>query len=298
MKNKLNAIATFLRVAEVGSFSEAARQVGMKQSAVSQQIAALEEALGVVLLHRTTRVMALTEQGERYRRQIAPLLEAMQEVESQLRPREQQWRGRVHMQLPSGLGQIFLPHLLSLQKDNPDLNLTLALDDRLSDLVSEGVDVALRLSSEPPDTLASRVLARIETPLFAAPDLAPISSLAELATLPHVRFSGIAQVTPLQLVSDKETVELVVNTVFRANSSEGLLQALQAGIGVGGMQLPLAAKALQSGRLVRVLPSWRLPDRFLYAVFPDARFIPWRVRRIVQLIETFLKDRPGVTFSS
>ncbi|WP_376783718.1 LysR substrate-binding domain-containing protein [Pantoea septica] len=124
--------------------------------------------------HCTTRVIALTEQGERYRHQIALLLAAMEEVESQLRPRQQQWRGRVHMQLPSGLGQIFLPHLLTLQKNNPDLNLTLALDDRLSDLVSAGVDVALRLSSEPPDTLAARVLARIETPLFAAPHFARI----------------------------------------------------------------------------------------------------------------------------
>ncbi|WP_414692303.1 LysR substrate-binding domain-containing protein [Pantoea septica] len=67
-----------------------------------------------------------------------------------------------------------MPHLLTLQKNNPDLNLTLALDDRLSDLVSAGVDVALRLSSEPPDTLAARVLARIETPLFAAPHFARI----------------------------------------------------------------------------------------------------------------------------
>jgi len=297
MKNKLNAIATFLRVAEAGSFSEAARQAGIKQSAVSQQIAALEEELGVVLLHRTTRMMALTEQGERYRCQIAPLLEAMQEVESRLRPTQHQWAGRVHMQLPSGPGQIFLPHLLTLQKDNPDLHLTLALDDRLSDLVSEGVDVALRLSSQPPDALAARMLAHLETPLFAAPALAPVDSLDELRKLPHVRFSGIPRAVPLRLVSESKTVELVVNTMFRANSSEGLLQALQAGIGVGGMQLPLAAKALQSGSLVQVLPDWRLPDRFLYAVFPDARFIPWRVRRIVQLIESWLKDLPGVTFS-
>lgn len=298
MKNKLNAIATFLRVAEVGSFSEAARQSGIKQSAVSQQIAALEEELGVVLLHRTTRVMALTEQGERYRRQIAPLLDAMQEVESQLQPAQQQWRGRVHMQLPGGLGLLFLPHLLAQQKDNPGLNLTLALDNRLSDLVSEGVDVALRISSAPPESLAARVLARIETPLFAAPDFVPVNSLAALASLPHVRFSGIAPAAALRLVSENETVELMVNTVFRANSSEGLLQAIKAGIGVGGMQLPLAAEALQSGELVRVLPDWRLPDRFLYVLFPDARFIPWRVRRLVQLIESLLKDLPGVTFRS
>lgn len=92
MNNKLNAIATFLRVAEAGSFSAAARQSGIKQSAVSQQIAALEEELGVVLLHRTTRVMALTEQGEIYRRDMQFLLEAMREAERRLNP-DHLWQG-------------------------------------------------------------------------------------------------------------------------------------------------------------------------------------------------------------
>ncbi len=69
-------------------------------------------------------------------------------------------------------------------------------------------------------------------------------------------------------------LDVKVNTVFRANTSEALRQAIESGLGIGGMQLPLAARAVQSGRLVPVLPAWRLPDRFLYAVYPDARFIP------------------------
>lgn len=288
MNNKLNAINTFLRVAEAGSFSAAARLSGMKQSAVSQQIAALEEELGIVLLHRTTRAMKLTDQGERYLQQMQPLLAAMQDVESQLRPAQQALQGNVHIQLPSGLGQRLLPPLLALQRANPELHLTIALDDRVSELVSEGVDIALRLSEMPPEMFPARLLARIETPLFAAPErvrATPITSLAELAAHPHVRFSGIDKQAPLRLISNQETVALTVNTVFRANSSEGLLQALQADIGVGGMQLPLVQEALKSGSLVRILPQYRLPDRFLYAVFPDARFIPLRVKRVVEVIE-------------
>lgn len=288
MNNKLNAINTFIRVAEVGSFSAAARLSGMKQSAVSQQIAALEEELGIVLLHRTTRAMKLTEQGERYLQQMQPLLAAMQDVESQLRPAQQALQGNVHIQLPSGLGQRLLPPLLALQRANPELHLTIALDDRVAELVSEGVNIALRLSEMPPEMFPARLLARIETPLFAAPErvrATPITSLAELAAHPHVRFSGIDKQAPLRLISNQETVALTVNTVFRANSSEGLLQALQADIGVGGMQLPLVQEALKSGSLVRILPQYRLPDRFLYAVFPDARFIPLRVKRVVEVIE-------------
>lgn len=290
MNNKLNAISTFLSVAKAGSFSAAARQSGMKQSAVSQQIAALEQELGVVLLHRTTRTMKLTEQGERYSRDMQLVLDAMREAEMRLDPVDQQFQGRVHVQLPSGLGQIFLPHLLSLQRLHPELHLMLSLDDRIADLVTEGVDVAIRLSSEPPLAHAARVLARIETSLFAAPEFQAVHSVRELATLPHVRFSSIPLDTPLRLLSQKETLDVKVNTVFRANTSDALLQALESGIGIGGMQLPLAASALKNGTLVPILPAWRLPDRFLYAVFPDARFIPQRVRRVVSVIEQLLPE--------
>ena len=293
MNNKLNAIATFLRVAQAGSFSAAARQSDMKQSAVSQQIAALEEELGVVLLHRTTRVMALTEQGESYRRDMQLLLEAMQEAERRLNPADHEFQGRVHIQLPSGLGQIFLPHLLALQNLHAGLHLMLSLDDRIADLVTEGVDVALRLSNEPPPAHAARVLARIETALFAAPGFQPVHSVDELAAHPHVRFSGIALEAPLRLVSGKETIDVKVNTVFRANTSDALLQALESGIGIGGMQLPLAARALHAGRLVAILPDYRLPDRFLYAVYPDARFIPQRVRSVIRVIEQLLPKITG-----
>ncbi|MCT6662760.1 LysR family transcriptional regulator [Enterobacter mori] len=290
MNNKLNAISTFLRVAEAGSFSAAARQTGIKQSAVSQQIAALEESLGVVLLHRTTRTMKLTEQGERYRRDMQLVLDAMGEAERRLHPVDHSVQGRVHVQLPSGLGQIILPHLLGLQRLHPELQLMISLDDRLADLVTEGVDVAIRLSSEPPQAHAARVLARIEAALFAAPGFQAVHAVSELATLPHVRFSGIPLDAPLRLISGEETVEINVNTVFRANTSDALLQALESGIGIGGLQRPLVVRALQAGTLVPILPDWRLPDRFLYAVYPDARFIPQRVRKVVSVIEQLLPE--------
>ena len=290
MNNKLNAISTFLRVAEAGSFSAAARQTGIKQSAVSQQIAALEESLGVVLLHRTTRTMKLTEQGERYRRDMLLVLDAMGEAERRLHPVDHSVQGRVHVQLPSGLGQIILPHLLGLQRLHPELQLMISLDDRLADLVTEGVDVAIRLSSEPPQAHAARVLGRIEAALFAAPGFQAVHAVSELATLPHVRFSGIPLDGPLRLISDEETVEVNVSTVFRANTSDALLQALESGMGIGAMQRPLVARALQAGTLVPVLPDWRLPDRFLYAVYPDARFIPQRVRKVVSVIEQLLPE--------
>lgn len=290
MNNKLNAISTFLRVAEAGSFSAAARQTGIKQSAVSQQIAALEESLGVVLLHRTTRTMKLTEQGERYRRDMQLVLDAMGEAERRLHPVDHSVQGRVHVQLPSGLGQIILPHLLGLQRLHPELQLMISLDDRLADMVTEGVDVAIRLSSEPPQAHAARVLARIEAALFAVPGFQAVHAVSELATLPHVRFSGIPLDAPLRLISGEETVEINVNTVFRANTSDALLQALASGIGIGGLQRPLVARALQAGTLVPILPDWRLPDRFLYAVYPDARFIPQRVRKVVSVIEQLLPE--------
>lgn len=149
MNNKLNAIATFIRVVDAGSFSAAARQSGSKQSAISQQIAALEAELGVVLLRRTTRAMALTEAGAQYLQQIRPLMDAMDDIEVQLRPAHQQLQGNLHVQLPSGIGQLLLPHMLRFQQEYPGIRLDVALDDRLAEVISEGVDVALRLTSYP-----------------------------------------------------------------------------------------------------------------------------------------------------
>lgn len=301
MQNKLNAIQTFIRVAEAGSFSAAARQNGMKQSAVSQQIAALEEALGVVLLHRTTRSMALTEQGQRYLQQVRHLLNAMEELEQQLRPDSQPLSGRVHIQLPSGIGQRLMPSLIAFQQAHPALQLTLALEDRLSDLIAEGVDLAIRLSESPPATLAARVLATVETVLVASPDWiarhGTLQTPAELAHHPHVRFSGVSPDAPLQLLSATERISVPVKSVFRANNSDALRQALEAGLGIGGLQTLIGAEALASGRLVRLLPDWRLPDRYLYAIFPDARFIPHRVRALVARLSEVLEagDQTGRT---
>lgn len=301
MQNKLNAIQTFIRVAEAGSFSAAARQNGMKQSAVSQQIAALEEALGVVLLHRTTRSMALTEQGERYLQQVRHLLNAMEELEQQLRPDSQPLSGRVHIQLPSGIGQRLMPSLIAFQQAHPALQLTLALEDRLSDLIAEGVDLAIRLSESPPATLAARVLTIVETVLVASPDWiarhGTLQTPTELAHHPHVRFSGVSPDAPLQLLSATERISVPVKSVFRANNSDALRQALEGGLGIGGLQTLIGAEALASGRLVRLLPDWRLPDRYLYAIFPDARFIPHRVRALVARLSEVLEagDQTGRT---
>lgn len=297
MQNKLTAIQTFIRVAEAGSFSAAARQNGMNQSAVSQQIAALEEALGVVLLHRTTRKMALTEQGYRYLQQVRELLGAMEELEQQLRPGSQPLHGRLHIQLPSGIGQRLMPHLIAFQQAHPALRLNIALEDRLSDLVAEGVDVAIRLSESPPATLAARSLATIETVLVASPEWmvrnGTLLTPDDLMRHPHIRFSGIATDAPLQLVSESMRISVPVESVFRSNNSDALMQALEAGLGIGGLQTLSGADALASGRLVRVLPDWRLPDRYLYAVFPDARFIPDKVRKLVGRLSEVVMQEAG-----
>lgn len=297
MQNKLNAIQTFIRVAEAGSFSAAARQNGMKQSAVSQQIAALEEALGVVLLHRTTRKMALTEQGQHYLQQVRQLLSAMEELEQQLRPESQPLHGKLYMQLPSGIGQRLMPHLIAFQQAHPALCLNIALEDRLSDLIGEGVDVAIRLSESPPATLAARSLTTVETVLVASPEWIARNGTpqapSDLQHHPHIRFSGVSPDAPLQLVSATARVSVPVESAFRSNNSDALMLALEAGLGIGGLQTLIGADALASGRLVRVLPDWWLPDRYLYAVFPDARFIPDKVRKLVTHLSEVLVGLQG-----
>lgn len=144
--NKLKAMEVFIRVAETGNLSAAARSLGLTQPAVSQQVMALEQSLGVALLLRTTRSVTLTEPGERYYQQIRPILDALSETEETLLEQQQKLSGTLRVQAPTGIGQHLLtPIVVAFQQQNPQLSVELTLEDRLADVVSEGVDLAIRL---------------------------------------------------------------------------------------------------------------------------------------------------------
>jgi DNA-binding transcriptional LysR family regulator len=296
----LNAMKTFVRVAELGNLSAAARDLGLTQPAVSQQIAGLEQQLGAKLLFRSTRAVTLTDAGAGYYQQIKPILAAVNDAEEALHGLNQKLHGPLRIHAPTGFGQQHLtPLVIAFQQQHPALNIELLLDDRRADVISEGVDVAIRFGELNAPGIVSRRLGGLQRLLVASPEYlarhGTPQTLAELATHSHVRYSGLSDGDSLTLIGPQGAEMVNLRPVFRANNTFSLLAAIEAGLGIGGAQRPLIGRQLSTGTLVPVLPTWHYPPMALHAVYPTARFIPRKVRAWVDYLQEALEDIEGIS---
>jgi DNA-binding transcriptional LysR family regulator len=297
--DRFTTMATFVRVAQLGSLSAAARDLGLTQPAVSQQVAALERRLGVRLLNRSTRRLAPTEAGERYLAQARRILEAVADAEDGLAEASDALTGSLRVHAPAGVGQAHLaPILIGFQQHHPELAVELIADDRYADLIGEGVDVAIRLGTLASPGLVARRLATLRRILVASPDYVAAhgspETPADLARHPHVRFSWAAAGDSVPLVGRDGKLEVRVQPRFLANNAFVLIEAIRAGIGIGGAQLPLVQPLLDQGALVRVMPDYAYAPLEVHAVYPSGRFVPRRVRAFVDHLAAALPAIPGL----
>jgi DNA-binding transcriptional LysR family regulator len=297
--DRFSAMATFVRVAELGSLSAAARELGVSQPAVSQQVTALERHLRTRLFHRSTRKLALTSTGETYLQRAKRIMDEVAEMEDNLVGLSTQLKGDLRIQAPSGLGQKFLaPLIVDFHRRHPDLIVELVLGDHVADLIEEGVDVAFRLGTLVSAGLVARKIGSVSRILVASPDYVATHGSPEtpdeLARHIHVRFSWTPAGEHLILIGPQGTVTIEARSIFRANNSFVLVEAIRSGLGVGGVQLPLVHDLLETGELVRVMQQYAYPPMDLHAVYPSGRFIPRKVRALVDHIVGKLPQVPGL----
>lgn len=297
--DRFTAMATFVRVAEMGSLSAAARDLGLTQPAVSQQVAALERRLAVRLVNRTTRRLALTEAGERYYARAKAILEAVAESEDALAGLAGPLQGVLRVHAPAGLGQSHLgPILIGFQQRHPELVVELILDDRHADLVADGVDVAIRLGGLRQPGLVARRLATLRRILVASAGYVAAHGAPDtpeaLALHPHVRFAWAPGGDAVPLIGLDGPLAVRTPSRFLANNAFVLVDAILAGIGIGGAQLPLIQPLLDQGRLVRVLPGHAYAPLEVNAIYPSGRFIPRKVRAFVDHLAAAIPDIPGL----
>jgi DNA-binding transcriptional LysR family regulator len=291
--DRFRVMSNFVRVAELGSLSAAARDLGLSQPAISQQMAALEKRLGANLIQRSTRQLTLTAAGEAYYRRAKSILADLDEAEESAAIQSTALTGPLRLQAPSGFGQRHIaPLVIAFQKQHPGLRIELLLDDRIADLIGDGVDLAIRLGSLPPSALVARKLGVMRRLLVAAPEYIARHGSPEtpeaLARHDHVRYSWLAGGDELELIGPDGPITLRVPTRFRANNAFVLIEALRSGVGVGGAQLPLIRELLDEGSLVPVMRRYAYPPMDVHAVYPSSRFITQRARALVEWLASRL----------
>ncbi|THB86349.1 LysR family transcriptional regulator [Pantoea allii] len=270
----LTAMLVFARVVELQSFSEAARALGWSKSHVSREIARLELRLGIRLLQRTTRRLALTEQGQAYYPYCVRMLAEVQRAEAFVQQLHQQPTGQIRLQAPVTFGcQCVVPVLNRFLHRHLHINVDLDLTDRNHDRLDDQVDLAIVIRSRSPQQGNFRVLSDIEWGLYAAPAyLAQRAAITHPEMLPRhdlLMFHGPAHTAALPFRRDKQRLALDVRSRFRANNSMALLNAALAGSGIAYLPSYMAQEAMARGDIQQLLPEWQMDRLQSYLLLRD-----------------------------
>lgn len=292
--DRLTALTSFVRACESGSFSAAARGLGLTQPAVSQQIRALERHLGVRLFDRTTRRVLPTEAGNRYLERARDILERLELADRSVGTTEAAMTGRLSVSAPVGFGaDVLAPYLIDFMRDYPDIVLDVSLTDRFVDVIEERVDVAVRMGRLDDDRLVVRKLGEIGRSLAATAEYLERHGRPEtpedLQGHDYLLFSHVVTGDRVPLVGpDGIARDVQVRPVLRSDNKTVIHQALLSGLGIGLVHTPFLRPMLERGEVECVLPSWHYPRQAVHVVYPSNRFVPQKVRRFVEGMKRFL----------
>lgn len=283
----LNGISAFVKTAELGSFVAAGRVLEISASAVGKAVARLEQQLGVRLLQRSTRRIQLTDEGRLFLERCRQILDDLDDAQAMVMQARESPRGRLRVSAPIISYHFLLPLIPDFHARHPDVQLDIDFNDRIVDLIDEGIDVAIRSGALPDSRLVSRPLQAFRLLLCAAPAYlarhGTPRTARDLAQHAGVRFrypnSGKLQAWPLP-PADMDT-DLRVGTALVCNNMEAVLGATLHGMGIGCMPDFLVAQALSSGDLVCVLGERTGTDGRFNAIWPSSRHLSPKVRVFV-----------------
>ncbi|MEI2455967.1 LysR family transcriptional regulator [Lysobacter firmicutimachus] len=287
--DQLSAMRAYRCIVEAGSVTRAAERLGTTHSSVSRQLRQLEEHLGVRLLNRNSRSLTPTEAGQRYYRDSVDILERVDAAGRRLGDAAAQPSGRLRLSLPHAVGALELAHWLpGFMQRYPRIELDLSCDDRIVDLVKGGFDMAIRISGPLADSsLVARELAVFERVLVAAPPYVARHGLPrvveDLAGHRLLAYAGDGRGLTLS-PQRGEDEEVAFDARLRLDSILSLHAAALAGLGIAAFTWPTVREELAAGRLLRVLPQHRAGRRHYFAIYPNARQLPPKVRALVEYL--------------
>jgi DNA-binding transcriptional LysR family regulator len=293
----LNSLEVFAAVAEAGGFTAAAERLGMAKAQVSIRVSRLEAQLGAALFARTTRQVTLTDAGQALFAECRPLLHSLHEAMEQVGTDKAELTGTLRLSSTvTHAVQALAPAVAKFAALHPKLQIELRSSDRVADLVSEGIDLAIRFGWLADSSLRAVRLGEFEQYVVASPEYLNRAGIPERPEdLERHEWVALTLLqTPLTwkfLSQQGDTHTAHVTARLRVDSAASLRTLLGQGAGISVMDQFSAQEDLKAGRLVRVLNDWSLARGGVYAVYPPGRYVPTKVRAFIDFYREHL---PGV----
>jgi len=292
--DKFEDIQAFITVVDAGSFTAAAERLGFAKSAVSRRVSALEERLGVQLLHRTTRVLNLTETGRSFYDHGTRILADLEEAEAAVQQEHGELRGTLRFALPLSFGvRHMCGPIATFSKQHPRVKFDLDLNDRRVDLIEDNFDLALRIGRLTDSSLIARRLFDVRAVVCASPHYLNVHGVPEtpddLQDHQCLVYSNLADPDKLNYEdNDGNRSSVKVTPSMLASSGDFLSNAAAHGMGIVIQPTFIASAAIRSGNLTPVLTDYNWPISPAYAVYPPTRHLSYRVRAFIDfLVEKF-----------
>jgi DNA-binding transcriptional LysR family regulator len=287
--DRIEAMQTFVTVADLQGFAPAARKLGLSPPAVTRLIASLEERLGTRLLQRTTRKVALTDAGARYLERARRILADIEEAELAAESERTRPTGRLVVSAPVGFGRLHVSPVMSAYlKRYPDVSGELRLEDRVVNLVEDGVDLAVRIGQLPDSSLVARQVGEMRRIVVASP--AYLKARGEpktpeaISAHQIIQFGASALTADWRFARDGEELRINIAPRFTSNVADAAIQHAIEGGGLTRVLAYQAADAIRRGRLKVVLERFELPALPVQIVYPTSRLLSAKVRAFIDLV--------------
>ena len=287
--DRIDAMQAFVAVADLEGFAPAARKLKLSPSAVTRLIAALEERLGARLLQRTTRSVTLTDAGSRYLERARRILADVEEAERAAEGERTRPSGRLVVSAPLGFGRLHVSPVMSAYlKRYPEVSGELRLEDRMINLVEDGIDLAVRIGHLADSTLVARHVGEMRRIVVASPAYLKArgepKSPEAVASHDTIQFGNAVGVADWRFLEAGKEVRVTYNPRLSSNSSDAALQYAAEGGGLTRVMAYQAAAALKAGKLRIVLEKFELPAVPIHIVYPTSRLLSAKVRTFIDLV--------------
>src|SRR3954468_3277398 len=289
--DQVGAMRSFRKVLELGSFSAAARQLGLRKAAVSKQVSELEAYLGATLIHRTTRRLHPTDAGQAYFESAVGLLDELEAADAAVRHLQSEPAGTLRVSVPSAFGQVCLSAMLSeLGRRHPKLTVAIEATDRLVDLVEEGFDAAIRIRATLPDsTLIAKRIRQIPIHVVAAPSYLKTHGTPQKPEdlSRHNCFIYTLSSRPFEWSfkgPGSGVRHVKVRGTIHANHGHLLLEPLRDGEGIAMLPEFLLSQDLEKKSIVPILTKFPADPLTLFVVYPPSRHSSPKIRALVDIV--------------